>query len=80
MEAFAEIAAYFLSWILGFFAEIDLSPVATALETLKPYLQAALYILPAETIKQQWAIVVSIWSFRLTIKAIKTIWQLIPFL
>lgn len=66
--------------LFGVLQNIDLSPVLTAIETLTPYFQFALFILPAETIAQIFSIIVAIWSMRLTIKAIKVFWELIPIL
>ena len=78
MQNIAEFVANVLSIIFDWFGGIDLSPVATAIETLTPYIKGALYILPANTIAQIFSIVVAIWSVRLTIKTIKLVWDLLP--
>ena len=78
MENIAEFVANGLSIIFDWFGGIDLSPVATAIETLTPYIKGALYILPANTIAQIFSVVVAIWSIRLTIKTVKLIWDLLP--
>lgn len=72
-EFIAGIVVDFITIVFGFLKNIDLSPVLTAIETLTPYFQFALYILPAETIAQIFTVVIAIWSMRLTIKAIKII-------
>ena len=68
-----------LQFILSLFGNIDLSPVATAVEIVKPYIQLALYILPAQTIAQILSIIITIYSFRLTIKTIRLVFEFIPF-
>lgn len=78
MENIAEFVANVLSIIFDWFGGIDLSPVATAIETLTPYIKGALYILPANTIAQIFSLVVVFWSVRLTIKTIKLVWDLLP--
>ena len=78
MENIAEFVANVLSMIFDWFGGIDLSPVATAIETLTPYIKGALYILPANTIAQIFSLVVVFWSVRLTIKTIKLVWDLLP--
>ena len=78
MENIAEFVANGLSLIFEWFGGINLSPVATAIETLTPYIKTVLYILPANTIAQIFSIVIAIWSVRLTIKTIKLIWDLLP--
>lgn len=75
---FSELIANFVSFLFGFMKNVDLSPIANALETLTPYIKAALYLLPAQTIAQIFAITCAIWSLRLTIKTIMLIWNLLP--
>jgi len=68
-----------LQFILSLFGNIDLSPIATAVEVVKPYIQLALYILPAGTIAQILSIIITIYSFRLTMKTIRLVFEFIPF-
>lgn len=81
MEEFlAETIVDFLCLIFTWLQNIDLSPVATAIETLTPYLQFSLFLLPAQTIGQIFNIIIIFWTMRLTIKTIKLFWDLIPIL
>lgn len=76
----SELIANIVSFIFSFFSKVDLSPIADAISFLKPYLQAALYILPAKTIGEIFAVICSIWSLRLVIKTLRTLWDIIPLL
>lgn len=78
MKAIADLIAYALTLLFNLFGDIDLSGLSAAVETITPYIKGALYILPGETIKDIFAVVVMLWAFRLTIKTVKTIWNLIP--
>lgn len=64
-----------VTFIFDLFANVDMSGLVEAIETLRPFLQAALYILPAETMGTIFKVIVGIWSARLIIKAI----QILPF-
>lgn len=77
-ETIAELIVHFISFIFGFMKDVDLSPLADALEVITPYIQAALYLLPAHTIAQIFAITCAIYSVRLTIKAVILLWNLLP--
>ena len=74
----SEVIANIISFLFSFFANVDLSPIADALEYVSKYIKAALYILPSQTIAQIFAIVCVLYSFRLCIKTIILIWQLLP--
>ena len=74
----AEFVANIISFFFSFLADVDLSPLANALDTVTPYLKAALYILPAKTIGQIFAVIVAIWSLRFVIKTVRAIWELLP--
>lgn len=78
LENISESVADVVSFLLGFLKNVDLSPIADALETLTPYFKATMYLLPAKTIAQIFAITCTIWSLRLTIKTIKLLWDLLP--
>lgn len=68
----------FLTVIFDMFAGVDMSGLETAITTLTPYLKAGLYILPAKTMGQIFSVIVGIWSARLVIKAVKTLWEILP--
>lgn len=74
----SEIIAAFVSFIFSFFDGVDLSPIGSALEYVSKYIKAALYILPSGTIAQIFSVVCVLWSFRLVVKSIITIWNLLP--
>ncbi len=78
METIANTIGFFMSAFLNLFEGLNLQPVGQAIETVKPYIQTALYILPARTIYQIFSVVVILWSIRLTIKAVRTLWDLLP--
>jgi hypothetical protein len=74
----SELIANLVSFVFSFFSDVDLSPIADALEHVTVYIKAALYFLPAKTIAQIFSITCFIWSLRLTIKSIQLLWNLIP--
>lgn len=78
MEFIAEFIANAMIALFGLFGNLDLSPLADALAVMRPFLQTALYILPFRTIRDIFAIVCMFWSYRLCIKALKTIWDVLP--
>lgn len=77
-EILSELIANLISFLFSFFGEVDLSPLADALETVTPYLKAALYFLPVKTIAQIFSICCAIYSLRLIVKTIMLIWNLLP--
>ena len=77
-ETLANLIADVLITILHHFDGINLGPLEKAFEVVTPYIQTVLFILPAGTIAQIFTITVTIWGFRLIIRLIKTIWQLLP--
>ena len=77
-QILADFIANIISFLMGFMKNVDLTPIAKALETVTPYIKGALYFLPANTIAQIFAITCAIWAFRLTIKTIVLIWNLLP--
>lgn len=78
MTVFSELIANLVSFLFGLVEGVDLSPIAKAIETLTPYIKAALYLLPVNTIAQIFTITCAIWSLRLTIKSIILLWNLLP--
>ena len=76
----SELISAFISMIFEAFANVDLSPINSALQFVSKYIQAALYILPSQTVSQIFAIVCVIWSLSLFVKTLATIWSLIPIL
>ena len=80
INVFSDLIANLISFLFGFLDGVDLSPIANALETVTPYIKAALYLLPAETIAQIFSITCAIYSVRLTVRAICLIWNLLPIL
>lgn len=78
MEIIAQFIANVMAAIFNLFGNLDLSPLSDALAVMRPYLQTALYILPYKTIRDMFAIVCMFWGYRLTIKALKTIWSILP--
>lgn len=78
MEIFSELIANIVSFLFGFMKNVDLSPIANAIETVTPYIKGALYFLPVQTLAQIFAITCAIWSLRLTIKSIVLLWNLLP--
>ena len=78
INVFSELIANLVSFLFSFMEGVDLSPLANALETITPYIKAALYLLPANTIAQIFSITCAIWSLRLTVKSIQLIWNLLP--
>lgn len=78
ISVFSELIANLISFLFGMFEGVDLSPIAKAIETLTPYIKAALYLLPTETIAQIFTITCALWSLRLTIKSIILLWNLLP--
>ena len=77
-ETISNLVTNFISLIFGIFKDVDLSPINDALETLTPYIKGALYLLPANTIAQIFAITCVMFSLRITIKSILLIWDLLP--
>lgn len=78
ITVFSELIANIVSFLFGFMKGVDLSPIASALETVKPFLQGALYLLPAQTLAQIFSISCAIWSLKLTVKSITLLWSLLP--
>lgn len=78
IERISEFVSDAVSFLLGFLKDVDLSPMAEAIENVSVYIKAALYLLPAETIAQIFAISCAIYSIRLTIRTITLIWNLLP--
>ena len=78
MTVFSELIANIVSFLFGFVEGVDLSPLANALEVVTPYIKAALYLLPANTIAQIFSITCAIWSLRLTVKSVILLWNLLP--
>lgn len=78
MTVFSELIANIVSFLFGLIDGVDLTPLANALEVVTPYIKAALYLLPANTIAQIFSITCAIWSLRLTVKAIMLLWSLLP--
>ena len=74
----SELIAAFVSFLFSFFDGISLSPIASALEFCSDYIRAILYLLPANTIAQIFAVVCVLWSLSLCIKAVITLWNLLP--
>lgn len=75
---FSELIANIISFLFGFMEGVDLSPLADALETVTPYIKAALYFLPVNTIAQIFSITCAIWSLRLTVRSVMLLWNLLP--
>ncbi len=80
IDVLAELIANIVSFFFSFLNDVDLSPIATAFETITPYLKAALYFLPVKTVAQILSIIFSIWGLRFVIKTIRALWELIPIL
>lgn len=80
MQTLAEFIANVISLIFNLFTDFDISGIQQAVQVITPYIKGALYILPGETIKNIFAVVVMLWSFRIIIKTLKTIWNIIPIL
>lgn len=78
ISIFSELIANIVSFLFGFMEGVDLTPIANAIETITPFIKGALYLLPAHTIAQIFAIGCAIWSLRLTIKAVILLWNLLP--
>lgn len=78
ITVFSEFIANIVSFLFGFVEGVDLTPLADALEYVSKFIKGALYLLPAHTIAQIFAITCAIWSLRLTIKTIILLWQLLP--
>ena len=78
ISIFSELIANLISFLFGLMKNVDLSPLADAIETITPFIKAALYILPAKTIAQIFGITCAIWSLRLTVKSLKLLWEIIP--
>ena len=80
IDVLSELIANIVSFFFSFLNDIDLSPIATAFETLTPFFKAALYILPAKTIAQIFSIICAIWSLRFIIKTLRALWSILPIL
>lgn len=78
IEVLTEFIANIISFLLGFMKNVDLTPIADALEYVTPFIKGALYFLPADTIAQIFGIACAIWSLRLTIKTVVLVWNLLP--
>lgn len=74
----SELIAGFVTFLFSGLQHVDLTPINTALSTVTPYLKAALYILPATTMGQIFAVICAIWSVRLIIKTLQSLWAILP--
>ena len=57
---------------------LDFSGVDAALETVRPFVSMACYVLPVDTIRQILSITLAIFAFKIIVALIKTLWDLIP--
>lgn len=79
-KAIGAIVTAIIGGLLDLFSGVNLNGVVQGMQTITPYLKAALYMLPVGTLKAIFAIIVALWTFRLIVKTIKLIWDLIPVL
>lgn len=78
LSFFADLIAGFITFLFSGLQNVDLTPINTALETVTPFLKAALYILPAATMGQIFGVICAIWSTRLIIKTLQSLWAILP--
>lgn len=69
-----------ISWIFSLFADLDISAATNAISGITKYIRAACYFLPMGAVKGIFACVIGLMSMRLIIRAVKTLWDLIPVL
>lgn len=74
----AEFIANVVGFLFSFLDGVNLSPIATAIETVTPFLKAILYILPAKTMGEIFAITCALFVLRIAITTVKLIWDLLP--
>lgn len=80
MQALAEFIANIISLLFGLFQDVDISGISQAVETLTPFIKTILYILPARTISNIFSVIVMFWSYKIIVRTLKLIWDIIPWL
>ena len=78
IEVLTEFVANIITFLFNIVGDIDLTPIADALEYVTPFLKGALYFLPVDTIAHIFGIACAIWSLRLTVKTVILVWNLLP--
>lgn len=75
-----EIIGTVIAWIFNLLPSGNLDGLSTAIDGIVKYLKAALYFLPVKTMASILAVIILYWGYRLLIKIIKLIWDVVPFL
>lgn len=69
-----------ISIIFSLFADLDISAAEKAITGIIKYIRAACYFLPMPAITSIFSVVLGLWSLKIIIKTLKTIWEITPFL
>lgn len=75
----AEIIGKVIAWLINLLPAGNLEGLSTAIDGIVPYLKTALYFLPVRTIAQIFTVILAFWTYRLVVRVVKTVWDLIPF-
>lgn len=75
-----EILGTVIAWIFNLLPSGNLTGLSTAIDGIVKYIKAALYFLPVKTISAIFGVIILYWAYRLIIRIVKLIWELIPFL
>ena len=75
----AEIIGKVIAWLINLLPAGNLEGLSAAIDGIVPYLKTALYFLPVRTIAQIFTVILAFWTYRLIVRVVKTVWDLIPF-
>lgn len=75
----AEIIGKVIAWLINLLPAGNLEGLSAAIDGIVPYIKTGLYFLPVRTISQIFTVILAFWTYRLVVRIVKTIWDLIPF-
>lgn len=75
-----EILGNVIAWIFNLLPSGNLTGLTAAIDGIVKYLKAALYFLPVKTMASILSVILLYWTYRLIIKIIKLVWDVVPFL
>ena len=76
----AEIIGKVIAWVINLLPAGNLDGLSNAIDGIVPYLKTALYFLPVRTIAQIFAVILAFWTYRLIIRVVKLVMDIIPFI
>ena len=74
----AELLGTIIAFLFNIFPSGSLEGLSTAIDGIVKYLKAGLYFLPVTTMSRIFSVILVFWTYRLIIRILRTIWDLLP--